>query len=198
MEVILIFYQSGGVINRYRIFSINFPSPFQFRPQAFSRFSYFLGEKLWRHDCSPPPHPVRPGFYYKRCLVSLNLQSARARFLLRRVDSFFLAGVNLALVLMTMITQMNDWDRGREQPRPQGAFPFKLGREDTPRNSWRVCAARFSDLDPSAISGQNMLEWLDLRFETRPHPFSDLAWKNCFRVNTVPRPSQVFFKHCFY
>ena len=58
MEVILMFYQSGGVINRYRIFSINFPSPFQFRPQAFSRFSYFLGEKLWRHDCSPPPTPL--------------------------------------------------------------------------------------------------------------------------------------------
>ena len=38
------------------------------------------------------------------------------------------------------------------------AFPFKLGREDTPRNSWKVCAARFSDLDPPAISGQNMLE----------------------------------------
>ena len=77
------------------------------------------------------------------------------------------------------------------------AFPFKLGREDTPRNSWRVCAARFSDLDPSAISGQNMLEWLDLRFETRPHPFSDLAWKNCFQVNTVPRPSQVFLSIVF-
>ena len=124
MEVILMFYQSGGVINRYRIFSINFPSPFQFRPQAFSRFSYFLGEKLWKHDCSPPPHPARPGFYYKRCLASLNLRSARARFLLRRVDSFFF-GRRESCPRTYHYDNSNEWQRpGQGATSSPGLFPL--------------------------------------------------------------------------
>lgn len=104
MEVILIFYQSGGVINRYRIFSIySHPLPIS-SPGLLPLLLFSRGKALETRLILPPPPPARPGIYYKRCLVSLNLQSARARFLLRRVDSFFLAGVNLALVLMTMIT----------------------------------------------------------------------------------------------
>lgn len=176
------FYQSGGVMNRYRIFSIN-PTP-QFRSQAFSRFSYFLGEKLWRRDCSPPP--ARPGVYYKRCLVSLNLQYARARFLLRRVDSFFLVGVNLSLMTY-------DYNNANERLRP--------GREDTPRNSWRVCAVRFSDLDPLLFQAKTChfshLEWLDLRFKI--HTLFTPGLEKLFPIcKPLPRPSQVFFEHCFY
>ena len=101
------FYQLGGVMKRYRIFSINSPPNFVPRPSPASPI--FQGKSSGDAIAPPsPPTPAWPGVYYKRCLVSLNLQSALARFLLRRVDSFFLAGVNLAPILLIIITQMNE------------------------------------------------------------------------------------------